>query len=351
MPVASIVAMRQMFRIIIKRSTAERRWPAFSLWKLIVSIHAKVVSRVGAEVSYKLWFPAEMPSGLEKSTSQALGANWGLAFQGPLTDIAGVNYFLDLVSVLRAQHPDIPIVYTTSEFKQAPLFVSQLAGMGVEVVEIPDPGEITGHSTSKNLLRQISSCWHGLSYLKTVGVETAVRARTDQKWDLNRLIVGFSAISRLVDGQSEGNSRIFGSSLNTFKRRPFGVSDMLLVGDIGQLISFFKPCDVESYLEHRSAVLERFTFLSPFEVDAPEIFLGARFMASLALESHEDPVALFWERYFGILPATFISHSWQRQQPWQHGSSHLWDRPQSLRSLIGGEMTFEEWLIVVGLGA
>ena len=339
--------LRKFLRRVAKFLKAEKPWILGNPWRLLISRHASRVREEGAEVSYKVWFPQEKPIGFGYPKSQSGGVRWGLAFQGPFADIASMDYFLDLVSVIRTQEPAIPIVYTTSDLELAPVALPKLVERGVEYINFSDPGEITGHSTSKNLLRQVHSCWQGLGYLKSVGVSMAVRARTDQTFDLERLTASVSALSRLIDGQQEEATRIFGSSLNSFKRRPFGISDMLLVGGIDHLIRFFKLCDVESYFDQRMAVLECFPFLEPSEVDAPEVFLGARFMSSLTIEMNEDPLKLFWERHFGILPATFISHSWRRQQAWQHGSSHLWDKPKSLRTLVGGEMTFEEWLMIV----
>lgn len=109
-----------------------------------------------------------------------------------------------------------------------------------------------------NINLQIVTSGNGIKYAKNIGSEFVFKTRTDQRMyenDLNNYFFNLINQFPLKLKNSKQNKRIISISLNTFRNRMFGVTDMLNYGHIDDMLIYWNPklddrlCMDESFFE------------------------------------------------------------------------------------------------------
>lgn len=169
------------------------------------------------------------------------------------------------------------------------------AGILVVKSSIPD---YPGHS---NFNLQLVSTRAGLEALGELGVQFALKQRTDQRIYSADALSYLATLLRLCPG-ADGLPRVFSSSLNSFLARPFGLSDML------QFSSFE---EVSRYWDHSLATGPH---LVPLE--GKDNFNESFLAYSYALRRAGSPQKPDWHGslrdFFGIVDHSTLDMLWPK---------------------------------------
>jgi WavE lipopolysaccharide synthesis len=156
--------------------------------------------------------------------------------------------------------------------------LKRIGDLGIRVVLNERP-EYSGES-SINL--QIVSSINGIRLAKALGAEYAIKTRTDQRMyspdilTYLRNLIDIFPVSRLYPKQKY---RLIGCSLNTFKNRLYGLSDMFMCGHIDDMEMYWsvdldKRVFDDEQRRHASTSLRRYAQLKICEIYLATFYLG-----------------------------------------------------------------------------
>ena len=160
--------------------------------------------------------------------SPDLRADTAIVLQGPIIHENDFTYQTALR--YRINFPNAPIIISTWESEEIPQ-IERYKILDVIVFLQPKP-KYAGISNSN--LQMVSSA-NGIKLASTLNVSHVIKTRTDQRIYSERLLgLLHAAINMfpLTCNSVVQSQRILGLSLNTFKYRLYGLSDMFLFGSI-----------------------------------------------------------------------------------------------------------------------
>jgi hypothetical protein len=271
--------------------------------------------------------------------------SWHIGFHGTLNE-ANYEYFLDTVAFIHRNYPRASMSLAQIEFPNDPKMIQSLQDANITMIKIDDPGEI-GDSINRNLLRQISSTDANIRFAIDSEKKFFLKLRTDQHINdpfflafLNKILLLFPSTC------VESESRIFGTSLNSFVERCCGISDMLMFGASSEMSKYWSPISHQGYLELRSDWQRKYKNPDWQSFLIPEQWLSVRYLLRFSKDL-DDPVASnhkFWRDYAGVIDSNSVGQTWQRSGPYLQTSftSFPWFKgygPNNMR-----EFHFNEWL-------
>lgn len=238
-------------------------------------------------------------------------ASDGIVVQGPAT--ADTEKVL---ACLRRLYPRAKIVLSTWQDTDAAL-QARLAGY-CDAVVISAPPRLRGGS---NRNYQIVSTNAGLARLRELGARTVIKMRTDTCLMSPHLF----ALYRLLEAQYDRGAalaagltgRIFVPQTYTKKYFPFHVSDIVMLGDAGDLARYWS-----APLDDRALAPEDFSWgrqsLERIGTEGllPECYLGWRFADGLGLADPSDPLAAYWRLlrdYFVVVDDAWFDLYWLKR--------------------------------------
>lgn len=282
-------------------------------------------------------------------------SNFGFVFQGGFENERQLNYFRYTIEALRGFNADVPIVLST--FPSNNKFASHLSELSkankFEIIINQDPGKLK-KPYAKNLLRQMTSTYHGLTFLNDFGVEKAIKIRIDQRIaNLSSLVLVERLFETFPSAMSGSGAKIIGSSLNSFKSLPLFMSDCLLFGYVNDLKDYWRVETQETILESIKKIQSQVHQLDPNLLIHPEIWLALRYVFSkgVAPNTLQGINNLFWMDLALVVDSVFLNHQWEKQPKYfaSNYKSIKWLEP-SLTSDFQ-EMTFLDWLSIYGRSA
>lgn len=159
---------------------------------------------------------------------------FALVLQGPV--ILDHDFTLETIKIYKKIFPNSIIILSTWDDINKKCLESIL---NEEIVVLLNKKPI--NSGVSNINFQIVSSLAGIKYAKEAGVEYVLKTRTDQRMyapNVQNLLIGL-VDSFPVFNNSVQVKRIVGVSLNTFKFRPYSLSDMNLFGYIDDMLLFW----------------------------------------------------------------------------------------------------------------
>jgi hypothetical protein len=170
-------------------------------------------------------------------TTGPLPQRCAIVVQGPLA--TDDDFTLNTLALYRRHHPDVVLILSTWEGQDAAA-LARARDLGAQVVTSQKPA-VTG---TQNINLQIVSSHRGIERAAELGTQYVLKTRSDQRMYsplsmplLLDLCLRFALPSH-VRGQS---ARLVACSLNTFKYRLYGVSDMLMFGHIDDMKRYWHP--------------------------------------------------------------------------------------------------------------
>jgi len=237
--------------------------------------------------------------------------NFAIVMQGPY--LQGDSFTLETLRLYRRNFPGANIILSTTSTLIAKDSMA-LGDLDIEIInnKAPDNPGIA------NVNFQIVTSSAGVRRARDLEAKYVLKTRTDQRISHPNLDdYLFSLLKTFpikVNGLSQ-NERLIACSLNTFKLRLYGVSDMFMFGDIDDMINYWdRPLDLRSlkdtglnldtvtWREHAVAEMAEVGFCTHFlrKVGHNPEFKVAKSLGALAehfIIIDQDAIRLFWNKY------------------------------------------------------
>jgi hypothetical protein len=174
-----------------------------------------------------------------------------IVLQGSLGDFG--DFTLNTIRLYQKHFPDVPVILSTWT-DEKPSLIEVARREGATVI-LNDPPQIRGLS---NINCQLVSSLNGIRQAQEIGAKYVLKTRTDQRIYAPNAIQFMESLLRLfpLRGERLQKERLIGCSLNTYKYRLYGVSDMLLFGHIDDMLLFWSTQHdtrgPESWLNHET---------------------------------------------------------------------------------------------------
>lgn len=255
----------------------------------------------------------------------------GIVIQGPIKQEN--NFTLESIRIYKKNFNSCLIILSTWEDEDEH-YIRRCKDDGIEILLNKKPQ----NPGIQNINNQIVSTMAGLRRLKELGIEYALKTRTDQRmYGRNLEMFLFSTIKTfplsINCGQKE---RIVAASLNTFKYRPYSISDMMLFGHIDDLLLYWSADFDESSTLPISDLAK---WLMTARVN--EIYLTSRFLSQLGRQL-KWTVADSWKMYadhFCVVDSHSLDLFWSKYEHRVEFRSLCYDYVRSNELL-----SFKEWL-------
>jgi len=146
------------------------------------------------------------------------------------------DFTLETVKIYKKHFSDALIILSTWEDEPLAI-IKRFEGLGITILLNEKP-DYTGTS---NINLQIVSSRNGMRKARELGAEYALKTRTDQRIYAPNVADYLYNITEVfpVRGGYNQKKRIVGMSLNTFKYRMYGLSDMLIYGHIDDMMLYW----------------------------------------------------------------------------------------------------------------
>jgi hypothetical protein len=157
-----------------------------------------------------------------------------IVIQGPI--IKDEDFTLETIKIYKKNFDDTIIILSTWEDENKD-YLEKIKQEGIEIVLCKKP-EYPGIS---NINFQITTSIEGLRLAKEYGVDFALKTRTDQRMyapNIKEFLCNIIEEFPVIPGYMQ-KMRIVGVSLNTFKYRLYGLSDMNIFGQIDDLLLYW----------------------------------------------------------------------------------------------------------------
>lgn len=156
----------------------------------------------------------------------------GIVMQGPI--VRDDDFTLETLRLYRKLFGEAPIILSTWIGAVDRELAAELDKLRVAVRQSSPPA-IAGPS---NFNLQVKSTLEGLKFMQSLGVEYALKTRTDQRIYSQNALTALLSMQRCFPA-IDGGGRVIAVSLDTFLERPFGLSDMLQFGHLRDLIALW----------------------------------------------------------------------------------------------------------------
>lgn len=156
-----------------------------------------------------------------------------IVMQGPI--IEKQEFTFETLKLYRKRYPNVKLILSTWDNYDKSL-ISKFTEIGVEVIlnSMPDYFGIS------NVNLQIKSTKAGIFRAKELGFDYCLKTRTDQRIYKHDFILFFMSILSSFKLENKYlKERLITMSMNTFKYRLYGITDMLMFGNIDDMILYW----------------------------------------------------------------------------------------------------------------
>jgi len=258
-----------------------------------------------------LWYP-------NLAIEEALQRSWAVILQGGFESRAAVEYAVETVKIFRLQAPSLPMILVTFSNEFSQLAMGRLESLNVHTLFVEDPGTLPP-PYAKNLLRQIHTTSAGVDFAEKIGAEYCVKLRVDQRiGNLHCLKLAESLIKndffKPTTPNVHLNSRIIGSSLNSYSSIPLFMSDMLQFGTTRNLRIFWQNPGSIDLQSITNEMLDRMGEPLAKWIYHPEVWLVSRYIltAQHAFKDLVEANKFFWGSCAGIMDSVSTNHLWAK---------------------------------------
>lgn len=226
------------------------------------------------------------------TVSSAAAQDVALVMQGPV--VTRDDLTLGTIRLYRQTMPDVPLIVSTWNGLDETLR-STIESMGAQVVLSDPPADPGPHS----LNLQITSTHQGLAAAKSRGCHYAIKTRCDNRIHIgapDRFLMALLQQFGSTNAKNQ-NQRLVVLDFATRLYVPYHPSDMLMFGDIDDLITYWDPqlCPPGTRFHVRDQYAEM------MREPTPEVVLCRRYLESIGV-----PVAESIADWWSILADRFI---------------------------------------------
>jgi len=260
-----------------------------------------------------------------------------VVIQGPV--ISKSDFTLETVKIYKKHFSDAFIILSTWSDEKS-VMIRRFEELGVLVVLNEKPE----YSGTSNINFQIVSARSGVNKAGELGAEYALKTRTDQRIyapniaDYLYNITEVFPVSRDYEGQKK---RIVGVSLNTFKYRMYGLSDMLIYGHIDDMLLYWDVALDQRKFSDEEIQQAASTSLRNFaRWRVCEVYLATEFLKKVGRKLQWS-LTDSWEAFadhFCIVDKEQLDLFWAKYNRLEY-------RWLAYKGIVNSqEMTFREWL-------
>ena len=255
-----------------------------------------------------------------------------IVMQGPIVTKDSFTY--ETLKIYRKRFPKISLILSTwNEYSKDEL--NKFKAINVEIIRNTKPD----YAGISNINFQIESTKNGIFKAKELGFKYCLKTRTDQRIYRHDFILFFLSLLDIFKIENKNlRKRLIIASLNTYKYRLYGVSDMLMFGHIDDMLKYWNVSfdkrvlkDVEmgvSALEYSKACI-------------CEVYLCTEFLKkinyciSFTLEDSWSVLA----NYFCVVDSKSIDLFWFKYARWNEDK-----RYQNMKRKLDEEFYFSDWV-------
>lgn len=248
-----------------------------------------------------------------------------IVIQGPI--VYKEDFTLETVKLYKKIFPEAIIILSTWDYEQKE-YVTKIEREGAVVLLNTPPT----HAGRQNINYQITSARAGVLHAKELGAEYALKTRTDVRiYDpdsteyLHNVLQSFP-----VRGKGTQKNRIVGVSLNSFKYRLYGLSDINLFGQIDDMLAYWSAgLDIGG------------STFSHMKVGLCEVYLATEFLKKMG-HSIEWTLIDSWRAFadnFIFVDVQSLDLYWNKYARMKEYRYICYDAVKNDQ-----EMTFKEWL-------
>lgn len=163
--------------------------------------------------------------------------DFAILIQGPI--ITQNNFTVETLKLYRHIYPNVTLVFSTWENSISENNKKVFEALNVHLLE----NKLPSNRGVVNINLQIKSTSTGIRFLKSNGVNYVLKVRSDQRAYNNIDFLTYMRCLQLMYPQKMHNcplsERLVICSLNTFKDRLYGISDMLMFGSIDDMALYW----------------------------------------------------------------------------------------------------------------
>lgn len=306
-----------------------KRLPPKRLKRLLI-LTIKLLSAKGESfITY-----VERPKKADKIKVDPLGITYesvAIVMQGPV--IFQEDFTCETVKLYFKTFPKVSIILSTWDDLDA-ITIAGFEKLGVIVVLNKKPADY-GIS---NINLQLVSTLNGLQRAHELGKEFAVKTRTDQRLYNPFFLSSLKLLSYfpVTNHNKPVNSKLIVSSMSTLKYRPFGVTDMLMLGTTEDMVKYWDaPLDTRKLVFGGDITVKEFA-----KKEIAETYILYNFLKRNNLDNGIT-LGNTWAAYsdyFIILDKSSFNIFWFKY------STEKENRLDFYEEHIYKEMTFFEWL-------
>ncbi len=263
-----------------------------------------------------------------------------IVIQGPI--ISKNDFTLETVKIYKKHFGNAFIVLSTWSDEDA-VAIRRFEESGVSVVLNAKPA----YAGTSNINFQIVSANNGMKKAQAFGVEYVLKTRTDQRMYASNIadyLFNITEAFSVGRGYARQKKRIVGVSLNTFKYRMYGLSDMLIYGHIDDMALYWNAAlDERKFsdedIRKATASLRNFALWRVCEV-----YLATEFLRKVGrtLEWTLKDSWMAFADHFCVVDREQLDLFWIKYNRLEY----RWLAYTGVNS--SQEMTFREWLNIYG---
>jgi hypothetical protein len=270
---------------------------------------------------------------IESLTDKACGAeSIAIIVQGPIVEKDG--FTLNTLKIYRKRYPRVKIVLSTWK-GVSESFVKKLTDLDIDLLLNEEPT----YKGISNINLQIMSTKSGINHAMNNGVEYCLKTRTDQRI-YRRDFLGYfmSLLAIFRPNNTLMGNRLVTVSLNTFKYRLYGVTDMFMFGAIDDMWLYWNA-------EYDSRTLEDInhgnTLRDFSKAMLCEVYLNVNFLKKVKFPV-DFTIKNYWKSLadlFIVIDKSSIDLFWFKYNRWdEHG------RFAHKGTLAREELMFLDWI-------
>lgn len=252
-----------------------------------------------------------------------------IVIQGPI--IKKQNFTLETVKTYRKIFPSAHIMLTTWKGEDT----SEFKNIGIEILLNEKPE----HPGISNINYQILSTLNGINATKKLDVVYVLKTRTDQRIYDPRALTYFKNLLATfpIENTKKARGRIITTDMNTYKYRPYSLSDMTLFGFFDDMLNYWNT----SIDIRKNAKYKYENVLEWSRLKLCEVFLSANYFEKMG-EKLAWSISDSWKKYidyFCIADRSTVDLYWYKYEKNKEYRSKTYDG-----SFMNEEFSFIDWL-------
>lgn len=260
-----------------------------------------------------------------------------IIIQGPI--IYKDNFTIETIKLYRQFYPKTMIILSTWKGVKSN-FIKQISELNINLIQSIPPEK----KGPFNINLQIVSTCNAIKFIENIDINFILKTRTDQRfYNINTLNYLHTLISKfhLPEQKVVQQSRIITCSMNTFKYRMYGISDMFLFGTFSDIKNYFNV-NLDSREIINFNLKEKINLRDYANLNFCEIYLATNYLKFIGVE-------LFWtlsdsllklKNHFCIIDQSTIDLYWGKY-------SMLEYRFKVYKEInLMEEITFNDWMLL-----